>query len=81
MSIRRTYKHQLFKEAIIMRKKTETVLDMEAMKLGYHLMLADVNDQLEAGMHSDSIRALLSDNKQHIENRIEQLSGLLNNAS
>lgn len=63
-----------------MRKKTETVLDMEAMKLGYHLMLTDVCDQLDAGMHSDSIRALLSDNKQHIENRIEQLSDLLNKA-
>jgi hypothetical protein len=64
-----------------MRKKTETVLDMEAMKLGYHIMLTDVNDQLDAGMHSDSIRALLNDNKQHIEKRIEQLAGLLNNAS
>jgi hypothetical protein len=56
-----------------MRKKQETFLDTEAMKLGYLGMLTDVNDQLDAGMHSDSIRAILTDRKQHIELRLEEL--------
>lgn len=56
-----------------MRKKTETYLDTEAMKLGYYGMLSDVKDQLNAGMHADSIRVILTDRKQHIEKRLEEL--------
>lgn len=57
-----------------MRKKTENYLDTEAMKLGYSGMLLDVNDQLNAGMHSDSIRAILIDRKVHIESRLVVLN-------
>ncbi|WP_308636095.1 hypothetical protein [Paenibacillus silvisoli] len=55
------------------RKKKETPLDTEAMKLGYQVMLTDVATQLEAGMHIDSIRTLLAERKQHIMNRLEEL--------
>jgi hypothetical protein len=56
-----------------MRKKPETYLDTEAMKLGYSNMLADVNDQLAAGLYTDSIRTLMVDRKAHIEKRLKEL--------
>lgn len=56
-----------------MRKKADDYLDTEAMRLGYMGMLEDVNVQLIGGNHSDSIRAVLTDRKQHIERRLEDL--------
>lgn len=56
-----------------MRTKKETYLDTEAMKLGYQCMLGDVKTQLDAGMHIDSIRTLLTERKRHIEVRLEEL--------
>jgi hypothetical protein len=56
-----------------MRKKPETYLDTEAMKLGYQNMLTDVNDQLAAGLYTDSIRTLMVDRKAHIEKRLKEL--------
>lgn len=58
-----------------MRTKKETYLDTEAMRIGYECMLADVKTQLDAGMHLDSIRTLLTERKQHIEKRLEILGG------
>lgn len=57
-----------------MRKKTESYLDAEAMRFGYQVMLADVKDQLEAGMHSASIRSLMKDRLTFIEKRLKELS-------
>ena len=56
-----------------MRKKTDNYLDNEAMRMGYQLMLQEADEQLAAGMHTDSIRTLLTDRKRHIENRLEEL--------
>lgn len=57
-----------------MRMKKETYLDTEAMKLGYQVMLTDVVTQLDAGMHIDSIRTLLTERKSHIEQRLITLA-------
>jgi hypothetical protein len=56
-----------------MRKKTENTLDIEAMRIGYKGLLQEACEQLNAGLHSDGIRALLLDRKQHIESRLEDL--------
>lgn len=58
-----------------MSKKKEHSLDLEAMRAGYRQMLADVKDQLEAGMYSDSIRTLMRDQQAHIEKRLQELDG------
>lgn len=56
-----------------MKKKHDDYLDIEAMKLGYRLMLDDVILQLENGIHPLSIKVVLNDRKTHIENRLEEL--------
>jgi hypothetical protein len=56
-----------------MRKKQNDYLDVEAMKLGLKHMLEDVIVQLEGGHHSDAIRAVFTDRKTHIEQRLEEL--------
>lgn len=58
-----------------MRKKTNNYLDSEAMKFGYEAMLQDVTDQLTAGLYTDSIRALMTERKAYIENRLKELNG------
>lgn len=56
-----------------MSKKTESVLDLEAMRIGYASMLVDVKNQLEAGLYPDSIRAILLERQAHIEQRLIEL--------
>lgn len=59
-----------------MRKKAENTLDTEAMKLGYQCMLSDVKTQLDAGLHIDSIRTLLTERVKHIQKRLMDLGGV-----
>lgn len=56
-----------------MSKKQPEVLDLEAMRIGYASMLADVKNQLEAGLYPDSIRAILLERQAHIEQRLSEL--------
>jgi hypothetical protein len=56
-----------------MRKKQDSFLDVEAMKMGFQRMLREVNTQLESGQLTEPIKALLSDRKKHIEQRLEAL--------
>lgn len=56
-----------------MSKKSENVLDLESMRIGYQSMLVDVKNQLEAGLYPDSIRAILLERQAHIENRLTEL--------
>jgi hypothetical protein len=56
-----------------MAKKQDGYLDQEAMKLGYNRMLKEVGVQLSDGNHTDTIKAVLTDRKTHIEQRLEAL--------
>lgn len=56
-----------------MKKKQDEYLDIEAMKLGFRVMLDDVVLQLENGIHPISIKVVLNDRKTHIEHRLEEL--------
>lgn len=56
-----------------MKKKHDEYLDVEAMKLGFRVMLDDVILQLENGVHPISIKVVLKDRKTHIEHRLEEL--------
>jgi hypothetical protein len=56
-----------------MSKKQPEVLDLEAMRIGYQSMLGDVKNQLNAGMFTDSIRAILLERQAHIEDRLKEL--------
>lgn len=57
-----------------MSKKSENVLDLEAMRIGYASMLEDVKNQLEAGLYPDSIRAILLERRTHIQSRLTELN-------
>lgn len=55
-----------------MAKSKDDYLDIEAMKLGYRIMLEDVNQQLEAEL-SPALKAVLIDQQTTITKRLEEL--------
>lgn len=56
-----------------MRKKRTDNLEKEALKLGLQRMLKEVQVQLDSGNHTEPIRAVFSERKTHIEQRLQEL--------
>lgn len=61
------------KGGITVAKREQEFLDTEAKKLGFKLMLEEVELQLACDDFSEAIKAVFIDRKSHIEKRLGEL--------